>query len=109
MDIIDFSTVKEVYGPIVDTILTLKREDRIDDLHKYVNAMDETQYGFTLALYYIGMLGVEEGSSKEEYLKFNLDNLKHINREYCKFFEAMYEVLERHLNRGLIIFSENNY
>ncbi len=109
MDIIDFSTVKEVYVPIIDTILTLKREGRINSLHKYVNAMNETQYGFTLALYYVGMLGIEKGSSKEEYLKLSLDRLKCIDRNYCKFFEARYDVLERNLNRGLIIFSENNY
>ncbi|NFN46903.1 hypothetical protein [Clostridium botulinum] len=109
MRIIDFYKVKEVYGPIVNTILTLKKDNRINDLHKYVNGMNDFQYGFTLALYYVGMLGIEEGSSKEEYLRLSLDNLKGINREFCKFFEARYEVLEENLNRGLIIFSENNY
>ncbi|WP_286909595.1 hypothetical protein [Clostridium sp. UBA1652] len=103
---VNYLKVREEYKPIINTILSLKKNGNIHGLHNFVNNMEEFQYGFTLILYYIGMLGVESGSTKEEYLRMNIDSIKRINREYCKFFEARYDVLEKNLYKGLDIFSE---
>lgn len=105
---INYSNVEEIYKPIINDILFLVKSENINELHKFVDNMDKFDYGFILALYYIGMLGVEEGTTKEDYLNQNIEHLMNINRQYCKFFEARYDILKNNLESGLIIFSKQS-
>lgn len=99
--------VKEIYLPIVNKILMLKKEGNLNNLITFINNMSEEEYGYTLAIYYVGMIGLEENETLEDYLRISLKNIINIKREHSKFFETSYEALEEYLNRGIIIFSQN--